>query len=257
LLLEEVVEPLRDPEKSRRYKIEIPNGLLLYGPPGCGKTFVAKRLAAELNYNFFEVSPSEVGSSYIHGSTLKIRELFDQAAKGAPSLMFVDEFEGVVPARRSLGGEQQFKAEEVNEWLVQIGSCTQRKILFVAATNEPWAIDDAVRRSGRLDKKVYVGPPDGPALEEMLLHHLDGRPFTSKKEVSKFAESIAGQGYSASDVKLLVDEAAKLAMKEGQEISAVHLTAAAIEKVPPSISRETEENYMSFRDQRKVLLPGA
>jgi transitional endoplasmic reticulum ATPase len=145
----------------------------------------------------------------------------------------------------------------VNEWLVQIGICTQRKILFVVATNKPWAIDDAVRRSGRLDKKIYVGPPDRTALEEILLHHLDGRPFTSRTEVSKFAESIAGKGYSASDVKLLVDEAAKLAMREGREISAGHLNTAAIDKVPPSISRETEENYLSFRDQRKVLLPEA
>ncbi len=252
MLQEEVVEPLRDPERFKRYKIDIPNGILMYGPPGCGKTFVAQRLASELNYNFYEVSPSAVGSSYIHGSTLKINELFEEAAKNAPALMFVDEFEGMVPARRSLGGEQQFKSEEVNEWLVQIGSCAQRRILFVAATNEPWGIDDAVQRSGRLDKKVYVGPPDCEALGDMLLHHLDGRPFTSAQDIRLFAETIANQGYSASDIKLLADEAAKLAMKANQDISSVHLTAAAAERVPPSISREQQELYLAFKEQRKV-----
>jgi len=254
MLQEEVVEPLRDPERFRRYKIEVPNGILMYGPPGCGKTFVAQRLASELNYNFYEISPSVVGSTYIHGSTLKIKELFEEAARNAPALIFVDEFEGLVPARRGLGGEQQFKSEEVNEWLVQLGSCSQRKLLFVAATNEPWGIDDAIQRSGRLDKKVYVGPPDSEALGEMLLHHLADRPISSSQDIQGFAATIAGQGYSASDLKLLADEAAKLAMKAQQNISSAHLTAA-VERVPPSISREQEDFYRAFREQRKVSLP--
>jgi transitional endoplasmic reticulum ATPase len=252
MLQEEVIDPLRDPERFKKYKIEIPNGILMYGPPGCGKTFIAQRLASELNYNFYEVGPSAVASSYIHGSTNMIKKLFDEAARNAPALMFVDEFEGMVPARRSLGGEQQFKAEEVNEWLVQIGSCAQRRILFVAATNEPWSIDDAVQRSGRLDKKVYVGPPDSEALAEMLLHHLNGRPFGSDEDVRQFATSIAGRGYSASDLKLITDEAAKLAIKSHQDISSIHLTKAAIDKVPPSISREQEDAYLAFKEQRKV-----
>lgn len=252
MLLEEVIEPLRDPERFKRYKIDIPNGILMYGPPGCGKTFIAQRLASELNYNFYEISPSAVASSYVHGSTSMIKSVFEEAAKNAPALMFVDEFEGMVPARRTLGGEQQFKAEEVNEWLVQIGSCSQRKILFVAATNEPWSIDDAVQRSGRLDKKIYVGPPDCEALGEMLLHHLEGRPFTSAQDVRHFASTIAEQGYSASDLKLLVDEAAKIAMKADQDISSSHLTTAAAERVPPSISHEQEELYLAFKEQRKV-----
>ena len=252
MLLEEVVEPLRDPERFKKYKIGIPNGILMYGPPGCGKTFVAQRLANELNYSFYEVSPSTVGSSYIHESASNIRKLFDEAAKNSTALMFVDEFEGMVPARRSLGGEQQFKAEEVNEWLVQIGSCSQRRILFVAATNEPWGIDDAVQRSGRFDKKVYIGPPDLDALGEMLLHHLEGRPLKSSQDVMSFAATIEGQGYSASDLKLLVDEAAKLAMKGQEDISSAHLLAAAVEKVLPSISHEQEDTYFAFKEQRRA-----
>jgi SpoVK/Ycf46/Vps4 family AAA+-type ATPase len=246
ILLEEVIAPLREPEKYRRYGISIPNGILMYGPPGCGKTFVARWLAAELGLKYFEVSPSEIASSYQHGSTLKIRDLFVSASAAAPALMFVDEFEGLVPARSALSGEQQHKAEEVNEWLVQIGSCAEREILFVAATNEPWKIDSAILRTGRLDKKIHVGPPDKEAITEMLGVHLRGRHIAGNMNIGLFASQIAGRGYSASDLKVLVDEAAKLAMRNNTEISDHHLAKAASEKVPPSISVEIEESYRAF-----------
>lgn len=243
MLLEEVVEPLRNPDEFRKYKIDIPNGILMYGPPGCGKTFVAQKLAAELNYNFYEISPSAVGSMYVHGSVLKIRELFEEAANQGPALMFVDEFEGMVPSRRDLASTDQYKSEEVNEWLVQIGNCATRRILFVAATNEPWKIDDAVQRSGRLDKKVYVGPPDQEAIVEMLMYHLKGRPHCAKEGIREFAGTIAGQGYAASDLKLMVDEAAKFAMKDRSDIGPKHLMRAAAERVRPSIPASAEEAY--------------
>jgi transitional endoplasmic reticulum ATPase len=246
LLLEEVVAPLRDPEKYKKYRISIPNGILLYGPPGCGKTFIAQRLAGELGYNFFEISPSSIGSPYVHQTGLKIRDLFDNAAKKAPVVIFVDEFEGMVPARSQLGGEDQYKAEEVNEWLVQINNCADRGILFIAATNEPWKIDEAVRRTGRIDKKIYVGPPDGVAILEMLSHHLKGRPVQRESDLAIFGQKITGLGYSASDIKVLADEAAKMALKANVDISIDHLMQAAAERVPPSITRESEEFYMSF-----------
>ncbi len=160
--------------------------------------------------------------------------------------MFVDEFEGLVPARSGLGGEQRFKAEEVNEWLVQIGSCAQKRILFVAATNEPWLIDLAVRRSGRLDKKIYVGPPDEAAIDEMLRFHLRGRYVDAQISTKRFAADISALGYSASDLKLIVDEASKMAMGLDQPIDATHLERAATERVPPSISDELQLAYSEF-----------
>lgn len=247
LLLEDVVHVLRNPEEYRKYRISIPNGILFYGPPGCGKTFVAQRLAGELNYNFTEVSPGTIASSYVHGTVSKVRSIFEQAARGAPALLFVDEFEGMVPSRRQLGSEDQYKSEEVNEWLVQIGSCVERKILFIAATNEPWKIDEAIMRTGRLDKKVYIGPPDCEAIGEMLRFHLEGRPVTSTDVSQIFADQIQGQGYSASDLKALADEAAKMALKERSPISVNHLERAAVERVPPSISKEQEDVYLTFR----------
>ena len=246
ILQEEVIEPLQDPERFRRYGISIPNGILMYGPPGCGKTFVAQRLAEDLDYDFYEISPSEVGSPYVHDTCLKIRKLFDDAAASAPALIFVDEFEGLVPARGNLGGEQQFKAEEVNEWLVQIGSCSDRRILFVAATNEPWSIDPAVKRSGRLDKKIYVGPPDRKAIEQMLDFHLKGRLTAPDIDLNGFAAGISDLGYSASDLKLIVDEAARIAMRRDVPITHEHLAMAAAERVLPSITDESQAAYVAF-----------
>ncbi len=244
LLWEEVVEPLRNPEKFRRYGIGIPNGILLYGPPGCGKTFIARHLAAELNYDFQEITPGTIASPYIHDTVAKISAVFASAASSAPSVLFVDEFEGLVPDRNALGGHAQYKAEEVNEWLVQMGSCGERGVFFIAATKQPARIDEAVRRSGRLDKKIYVGPPDGPAILEMLKFHLSQRPLSSPDDVRAFASSIEGQGYSASDLKLLVDEAAKFAFREDQPITLLHLQKAAVERVSPSISLDADSRYL-------------
>jgi transitional endoplasmic reticulum ATPase len=246
-LMEDIVEVLRNPDEYRKYRISIPNGILFYGPPGCGKTFVAQRLAGELGYNFSEVSPGTIASPYIHDTVSKVRSIFEEAARSAPVVLFVDEFEGMVPSRRQLGPESQYKSEEVNEWLVQIGSCVERKILFIAATNEPWRIDEAIMRTGRLDKKVYIGPPDCEAIEEMLRFHLERRPLASADVPQTFAEQIRDQGYSASDLKALVDEAAKIAIRQHSAISIDHLQRAAVERVPPSISKEQEDLYLAFR----------
>src|SRR5262249_9654005 len=154
LLMQEVIEPLRNPETFKRYGLTVPNGMLLFGPPGCGKTYIAKQLAEELDYSFIEVIPSEVAGIYIHQSVLKIREIFESAEEKAPSIVFIDEFEAFVPSRAELGATQQHKSEEVNELLVQLSNCAERNIFLIAATNEPGKIDHAIRRTGRLDKLV-------------------------------------------------------------------------------------------------------
>lgn len=233
-LLAEVVEPLRNPERFKKYNLGIPNGILFFGPPGCGKTYIAQRLGEELNYNYMEVSPSEIGSSHIHGTSLKIRDLFESAAQRAPTILFIDEFEGIAPSRESLSSDQQFKAEEVSELLVQIGQCAERKILLIAATNLPSKIDPAVRRTGRLDKKIYIGPPDEAGKRAMLAFHLRGRPLAEGLDTTTFCRDLM-QGYSASDIKVLADEAARIALSEDSGITIEHL-AAAVQKVPPSIA---------------------
>jgi transitional endoplasmic reticulum ATPase len=246
-LTEDIINVLKNADEYKKYGLALPNGVLFYGPPGCGKTFVAQHLAKELDYNFYEVSPGSVASPYIHDTVLKIKEIFDSASRSAPSVIFVDEFEGLVPSRRYLSGDSHHKAEEVNEWLTQIGSCSGRKILFIAATNEPWKIDEAVRRTGRLDKKLFIGPPDQEAIKEMLAFHCQGRPVENEDVAGTVAGLIRGRGYSASDLKALADEAAKMAMKERGPIRVQHFELAAMEKVLPSITEDSQAMFLEFR----------
>jgi AAA+ superfamily predicted ATPase len=248
LLYEEVVTAMRDPEDLKAYGLTIPNGILLFGPPGCGKTFISRALAEEMGYYFSEVYPSEIGSTFIHGTTLKIRELFDAAAEQAPAIIFVDEFEGMVPARRELAAHQHQTAEEVSEFLKQLETCAERRILLIAATNEPWKIDPAVQRTGRLDKRIYVGSPDAAARSTILQFHLYGRRMTAI-DADSVAKSL--DGYSAADLKVLVDEAARLARKARQPISEEYLSKAARERVPPSITAQDEQRFRAF-EQRGV-----
>lgn len=148
LLWKDVIRPLRDPAPFKRYGLTIPNGILLFGPPGCGKTYIARQLAEELGFAFIELIPSEVASPYIHDSVLRIRAIFEKAEGEAPSVIFIDEFEALVPSRADLGGHQQYKSEEVNEFLAHLNSCADKKVLIVAATNEPQKIDAAILRTG-------------------------------------------------------------------------------------------------------------
>jgi ATP-dependent 26S proteasome regulatory subunit len=246
-LTEDIIDVLRNADEYKKYGLALPNGVLFYGPPGCGKTFIAQHLAKELDYNFYEISPSSVASPYIHDTVLKIKDIFDSAARSAPSVIFVDEFEGLVPSRRYLSGDSHHKAEEVNEWLTQIGTCSERKILFIAATNEPWKIDEAIRRTGRLDKKLFIGPPDQEAIKEMIAYHCQGRPVEDTEVAQGVALLLEGQGYSASDLKALADEAAKMAMKDKGPITLEHFQLAATEKVLPSITEESQAMFFEFR----------
>src|SRR5262249_13092596 len=150
-LTQDILGPLRDPDLFRRYRVSLPNGILFYGPTGCGKTYIARSLADELGWSFQYCRPSDVASPFIHDTVSRIRSVFTTAIERAPSIVFIDEFEAFVPARSELGGHQQYKAEEVNEFLTNLEGCAERKVLVIAATNEPDKIDPAVRRSGRFD----------------------------------------------------------------------------------------------------------
>jgi AAA+ superfamily predicted ATPase len=246
LLRREVVAPIRNPEPYRQYRLSIPNGILLYGPPGCGKTYIARQLAEELGHYFVEIIPSELASPYIHQSVVRIRELFDAAAEQAPAVMFIDEFEALVPLRGELGGHQQYKAEEVNEFLAHLNSCSDKKIFVIAASNQPEKIDPAVRRTGRLDKLIYVGPPDAEARREMLVLHLEGRPVAVDLDLGVLAEAL--EGYSASDIRFLVDEAARDAMRRGQDITHESFRSA-LARVKPSVTPEIEDQYRSIEQR--------
>jgi transitional endoplasmic reticulum ATPase len=243
LLRTEVVEPVRNPEPYERYGLTIPNGILLYGPPGCGKTYIARALAEELGHHFFEIVPSELASPYIHGSVTRIRELFDEAAECAPAVVFIDEFEALAPVRSELGGFQHYKREEVNEILTHLNGASEKRIFIIAATNQPEMIDPAVRRTGRLDKLIYVGPPDDEARRDMLALHLSKRPIAEDFDPAHLAQRLSG--YSASDLRFLVDEAARDALMRRVPISEDSFHRA-MARITPSIPPEVELQYQSI-----------
>jgi transitional endoplasmic reticulum ATPase len=243
-LTREVIGPFRDPELHRRYRVALPNGILFFGPPGCGKTYIARALAEELGWHFQYCRPSDVASPYIHDTVSKIRAIFSTAIQKAPAIVFIDEFEAFVPARSGLGAHQQYKAEEVNEFLANLEGCAERNVLVIAATNEPERIDQAVRRSGRFDKLIFIPPPDAEARRAMLEFHLQDRPVDVSLDAAGVA--VVLEGYSASDIKLLVDEAARMALKRTQLITANTLLAT-FERVPASITVDDIRRYSAFR----------
>ncbi len=246
LLEREVVAPVRDPEPYLRYGLSIPNGILLYGPPGCGKTYIARQLAEELDHYFVEVIPSELAGIHVHETVIKIRELFEAAAEHAPAIVFIDEFEALVPAREGLGGHQQYKSEEVNEFLAHLNACAEKKIFVIAATNRAEKIDAAVRRTGRLDKLIYVGPPDELARREMLALHLERRPVAKGLDLGMLAKALAH--YSASDLRFLVDQAARDAFSKREDIGAGSF-AVAMERIQPSVPPHVEREYRSIEQR--------
>ncbi len=246
LLYEQVIAPLRNPERFERYRLTIPNGILMFGPPGCGKTFIARKLAEELAYFFNEVSAAQIGDTYIHGTATKIAAVFKQAEENAPSVLFLDELEALAPNRSQLAGHQDYRVEEVGEFLRHLESAGSRRILVIAATNEPWRVDDAVQRSGRLDKKLLVTAPDAEAREDMLRFHLEGRFRESVIDLRGLSQEL--EGYSASDLKLLVDEAAWVAMRGNRPI-ALEDVRGARQTVPASISEELNQRYAEFEQR--------
>ena len=245
LLIEEVVHPIKEPEPYKRYGLTIPNGILLFGPPGCGKTFIARQLAEELDFYFLEIIPSEIASPYIHHTVLKIRDIFETSEQHTPSIVFIDEFEAFVPSRSELGGHQQYKSEEVNEFLVHLNGCASKNIFVLAATNEPDKIDGAILRPGRMDKMIYVGPPDMEARIELLKMYLSHRPL-GNVEIEKFARLL--EGYSCSDIRNICDEAARLAFKQDSLIENEHLSEA-IHRNPSSLSVDVLLKYEKLQQR--------
>lgn len=241
-LYQRVIFVIQNKEKAEEYKLTTPNGMLLYGPPGCGKTFVAEKFAEETGFNFILVKSSDVASSFLHGSQEKIAQLFKQAEKNAPIVICFDEFDALVPDRSSLAASQT--SSEVNEFLTQMNNCAKRGIFVVGTTNRPDKIDPAVLRTGRIDKLVYVPLPDKEARKEMFFLHIEGRPYDSGIDFDRLAEIT--EGYIASDIAYVVNDAAMVAAFTDKKITQ-ELLEESISNTPPSLGKDTLSIYETIR----------
>lgn len=243
MLTQKVIFILKDKEKAEKYKLIPPNGMLFYGPPGCGKSFFAEKFAEETGFNFMLVKASDLGSIYVHGSQGKIADLFKKAEESRPTVICFDEFDAFVPNRSNRGAEHQ--AGEVNEFLSQLNNCAQRGIFVIATSNRPDMIDPAVLRTGRIDKMVYVPMPDKEARREMFNLHLKDRPCEDI-DAEHLAELT--EGYIASDIAYIVNDAAMGAAFSDQLITQ-QLLETTISSIRPSISKEVINSYENLRQK--------
>jgi transitional endoplasmic reticulum ATPase len=216
--------------------------LLLYGPPGCGKTFFAKRFAEEVGFNFMLMTPASLKSKWINATQENIAKMFEEAEKNAPTIIFIDEINELLPNRDSDAHEMAKSA--VNEMLAQMDRTGEKGIFIVGATNYPDMIDPAMLRAGRLDKKFYLPPPDFEARKILFEMYLKHRPLDfgiDYERLSKLTEN-----YVSADIELLVNEAARSALKTKSRIT-MQILEKIIKSTPPSVPLAELQKYEAIR----------
>ena len=237
-LKSEVIDVLKRPEHFKKYGVTIPNGMLLYGPPGCGKSFIAEKFCEEAGFNFSMIKPSDLSSIYVSGGEEKIGQLFSQAEDNAPTVLCFDEVDAVMPKRTD--DTNQSISARVNEFLAQINKCADKGIFVIATTNKPNLIDDAMLRTGRIEIKVYVPPPDDMARKELFKIYLKNRHCEIDIDYDKL--SSLTKNVVASDVEYIVNKASHKAAIDEVRISMLILTQVA-QNFKPSINKEIIDSY--------------
>lgn len=251
LFRRDFIRIVRNPKVAKAYGIKPSNCTLLYGPQGCGKTFIAEKAAQESGLKYKIVNPSELGSIYIHGSQQKIAELFDEAEKKGPMILIFDEFDAIVPKRDAdLNGNQ---ANEVNEMLTQLNNCASRGIYVLATTNRPGLLDPAIMRKGRVDRMVYVSLPDKEARKELFRLEIEKRPFVN---IDYEVLASVSENFTCSDISFIVEESARLCFEETLDRGldeplplSMNRLMEVIKITQPSVSEKQRKEYLELKDK--------
>lgn len=249
IMQKKIINILKDPQKAERFKIQIPNGMLLYGPPGCGKSFIAEKFAEEAGYNYVFIKSSDLASIYVHGSQEKIGALFEEARKNAPTILNFDEFEALVPNRSKINNSSE--SGEVNEFLSQMNNCGKDRIFIIASSNRPDLIDPAILRKGRMDKVIFIPVPDKEARQGIFEIHMKDRPASSDIDYARLAELT--ENFVASDIAYIVNDAATRAFEDDVDITQ-SLLEEVIKENNPSVSPSELKSYEEMR--KKMEEPG-
>ncbi len=248
--IREMVElPLRHPELFQRLGIEPPKGVLLHGPPGCGKTLLARAVANESEANFFSINGPEIMSKFYGESEARLREIFQQAQKSSPGIIFIDELDAIAPKREEVTGEVERRV--VAQLLALMDGLEGRgNVIVIGATNRPGALDPALRRPGRFDREIEIGVPDKPSRHEIIQIHTRGMPLAQDVDLKKLANMT--HGYTGADLAALGRETAMKALR--RYLPEINLED---ERIPPSVLEKMEVRMEDFMNAYKEITPTA
>ena len=247
--LQEIVEFLRDPHKFTELGARIPKGVLLVGPPGTGKTLLARAVAGEADVPFFSISGSDFVEMYVGVGASRVRDLFDQAKKSAPSIIFIDEIDAVGRHRGAgMGGGHDEREQTLNQLLVEMdGFGNNEGIIIIAATNRPDILDPALLRPGRFDRQVTVGRPDLKGREEILRVHAKNKPLAPDVDLKSVAHATIG--FVGADLENLMNEAALLAAKRNKKA----ITMTEIDEATVKVEVGAEKKSRKYTEKDKKI----
>ena len=248
--IREMIElPMKHPELFKHLGIEPPKGVMLYGPPGCGKTLLAKAVANESGANFVSINGPEIMSKYYGESEGKLREFFDEAEKNAPSIIFIDEIDSIAPKREEVTGEVERRV--VAQLLTLMDGLKSRgQVIVIAATNRPEAVDPALRRPGRFDREIVIPMPDKKGRREILQVHVRGMPLDEDVNIEEIADTT--HGFSGADLAALGRESAMRALR--RFLPKLDLNKQVI---PANVLKSLRVNKSDFYDAMKEITPSA
>jgi len=258
--LQEIIEFLKHPQKFQRLGAKIPKGILLVGPPGCGKTLLARAVAGEAGVPFFNISGSDFVEMFVGVGASRVRDLFEQGKKSAPSIIFIDELDAVGRQRfAGIGGGHDEKEQTLNQLLVELDGFSPRKgVIVMAATNRPDVLDMALLRPGRFDRRITVNIPDIKEREAIIALHMGNKPIAKEVDIKVLARRTPG--FVGSDIENLVNEASLLAARRDRKNISMGEFEEAIDRViagpekKSRIMREKEKKIIAYHESGHTLV---